>query len=92
MNLTSDDNSPDFESPEASIMESYPQKRRSAPQQKTIRLDEEMMQSVKVVAKFLGKTEQDFIIDAVKIELNKHLVTAKEQIAAQISKLPSHIQ
>ncbi|NRA69107.1 MAG: hypothetical protein HRU19_31840 [Pseudobacteriovorax sp.] len=70
----------------------YKAPKRKSTQQKTIRLDEDVIQSVKVVAKFLGKTEQDFIIDSVKLELNKHLEAAKAQITAQIASLPSQIQ
>ena len=70
----------------------YKAPKRKSTQQKTIRLDEDVIQTVKVVAKFLGKTEQDFIIDSVKLELNKHLEAAKAQITAQIASLPSQIQ
>ena len=66
--------------------------KRKIPIQKTVRLDEDVMQSVKIVARFLEKTEQDFIIDAVKVQLNKHLPAAKAQITAEIAQLPSQLQ
>jgi gamma-glutamylcysteine synthetase len=63
--------------------------RSSSPQQKTLRLEEDLFQAVKIVAKSLNMTEQDFIVAAIKKETNVHLAAAKELLTAQIASLPS---
>ena len=68
----------------------YPSKlKKCSPQQKTLRLEEDLFQAVKIVSKSLGMTEQDFIVSAIKKETNVHLATAKERLTAQIANLPS---
>lgn len=64
-------------------------KKKRQSQQKTLRLDEDLFQAVKLVARSLDMTEQDFIVEAIKKETNLHVNNAKKLIAAQIASLPS---
>ena len=57
--------------------------------QKTLRLEEDLFQAVKIVAKSLNMTEQDYITEAIKKETNLHLAKAKERLTAQIASIPS---
>ncbi len=67
------------------------QTKKNTPQQKTLRLDENLFQAVKVVAKSLNMTEQDFIIAAIKKETNLHIAEAKDKITAQIASIPTFL-
>ena len=61
-------------------------------QQKTVRLDPELHRAVKKVAESVGMTEQDFITEAIKKEVNKHLEATKRRLMAEISEMPSSFQ
>jgi predicted DNA binding CopG/RHH family protein len=59
------------------------------PQMKTLRLDPTLFQAVKVVAKSLGMTEQDYIIEAIRKETQLHIVQARQSEIARLTQLPT---